>query len=123
VQRGLLKTFELGFTKPRPAAVALAASELDGHTGTYRRQLTRFDVTRMGAGLRVVSCEINEATGADSGLRREFDLEPLEPGRFRVTSLDSRDSTVDFFALPDGGGQPRDVIRIWGRVAPRPTAG
>lgn len=110
---------ELGVRKQRPEAVHLSSAELDRHVGIYRSHFIRFEVTRSGPGLRVVSNEIDEATGRDKGVQRRLELEPLRPGRFRVTSLDSRDSTVDFFWLPDTAGQPRERMRVWGRVADR----
>lgn len=114
---------ELHITKPSRPAADLSQLELEAYTGTYLRHDSRFEVTRSETGLHLTVIDIDEDTEKESEQPRLFDLEPLEAGRFRVTSPESYGSTVDFRAVPDAAGIPRDLIRIWGRVAARSTDG
>ena len=114
---------ELHITKPQPPVVDLSPIELDAYTGTYLRHDTRFDVARTDTGLHLTVIDIDEDTGDESEQPRLFDLEPLEAGRFRVASPESRGTIVDFRAVPDAAGTPRDVIRMWGRVSARSSHG
>jgi CubicO group peptidase (beta-lactamase class C family) len=114
---------ELHITKPRRESIDLSPLELDAYTGTYTRHDSRYVVTRTETGLRLAVTDIDEDTGKEGDLPRLFDLEPLEAGRFRVTSPESRDATVDFRPVPDAGGTSRDLLRIWGRVAARSPQG
>jgi hypothetical protein len=114
---------ELHITKPRRESIDLSPLELDAYTGTYTRHDSRYVVTRTETGLRLAVTDIDEDTGKEGDLPRLFDLEPLEAGRFRVTSPESRDATVDFRPIPDAGGTSRDLLRIWGRVAARSPQG
>ncbi len=114
---------ELHITKPMPAKADLSPIELDAYTGIYQRHDSRFDVARTADGLRLTVIDIDETTGDESDQPRLFDLEPLEAGRFRVSSPESYHAPVDFRSVPDPSGTPRDLIRIWGRVAARKTDG
>lgn len=114
---------ELNIIKPKPAAIDLTPIELDAYCGIYLRHDVRFEVARADYGLRLTVTDIDEDTGKENDTKRLFDLEPLEAGRFRVSSPESKDSTVDFRAVPDAGGTPRDLVRMWGRVAARSAEG
>lgn len=114
---------ELKLARPKPAAIELSPIELEAYTGTYLRHDARFEVQRTEDGLHMEVTDIDEDTGEEQDTPRLFDLEPLEAGRFRVTSPESKDATVDFRPVPDASGTPRDLVRIWGRVAARTTEG
>ena len=114
---------ELRITTSRPEAIALSPLELDAYTGTYLRHDSRFDVSRSSTGLHLSVIDIDEDTGEEGEQPRLFDLEPLDAGRFRVSSPESYGATVDFRSVPDATGTPRDLIRIWGRVAARSVDG
>lgn len=109
----------LHVSKPEREPISLTAIELSAHTGTYERHDGRFEVEVAEDGLRMSLTDIDEDTGEESKVPRLFDLEPMEANRFRVRSPESKGATVDFRTVPDGAGTPRDLIRIWGRVAAR----
>ena len=110
---------DLHIATPEPEAITLSPLELGSFAGTYMRHDSRMLVSTTDAGLRLEVTGIDEDTGETKPGNRIFILEPLEPNRFRVTSPESRGATVDFRQVPDGMGNPRDLIRIWGRVAAR----
>ncbi len=104
---------------PEPERMELSQQQLSAYTGTYERHDGRFDVTTTETGLRMALTDIDEDTGKEEETQRIFELEPVESNRFRVTSPESKGATVDFRNVPDGSGTPRDLVRIWGRVAAR----
>ena len=110
---------DLHINNPDPDAIELSPLELNAHTGTYERHDARFEITVIENGLRMAVTDIDEDTGKEEDSRRIFVLEPVESNRFRVTSPESKGATVDFRNVPDGTGTPRDLVRIWGRVAAR----
>lgn len=113
---------DLHIINPEPEAISLSPIELSSYAGTYLRHDSRLEVAANGAGLRLTVTRIDEDSGETEDTQRLFDLEPLEPNRFRVASPESKGATVDFRTVPDGTGTPRDLIRIWGRVAARNTS-
>lgn len=110
---------DLHMINPEPDAIELSPLELDAHAGTYERHDSRFEITVVENGLLMAVTDINEDTGKVEETPRMFELEPVESDRFRVTSPESKGATVDFRNVPDGTGTPRDLVRIWGRVAAR----
>ena len=114
---------ELNITKPKPNAIELTPIELDAYTGIYLRHDGRYEVSRIDNGLHLQVTDIDEDTGHEEDTPRLFDLEPLEAGRFRVTSPESEGATVDIKPVPDATGASHDLLRIWGRVAARQRAG
>lgn len=110
---------DLHMINPDPDAIELSPLELSANTGTYERHDARFEISVITGGLRMAVTDINEDTGKEEDTPRMFELEPVEPNRFRVTSPESKGATVDFRNVPDGTGVPRDLVRIWGRVAAR----
>jgi len=113
----------LHITNPAPEAIVLSPTELSAYAGTYIRHDGRYAVEANDTDLRLTVTDIDEDTGETSERQRIFDLEPLEAGRFRVTSPESKGATVDFKPVPDAHGTERDLIRIWGRVAARENSG
>lgn len=109
----------LHIVNPEPAAIELSPLERSAFCGTYLRHDSRLVVSETGSGLRLAVTSIDEDTGKEDETERLFDLEPVEVGRFRVTSPESKGATVDFRQVPDAHGDMRDLIRIWGRVAAR----
>lgn len=110
---------DLHIETPEPAAIDLSPLELGAFAGTYTRHDSRFEVIATESGLRMEVTDIDEDTGEHSAKKRIFVLEPVEANRFRVASPESKGATVDFREVPDGSGTPRDLVRIWGRVAAR----
>ena len=110
---------DLHIQNPEPNAIDLSPIDLNAHVGRYSRHDSRFEISVHGAGLRMLVTDIDEDTGKESEEPRLFDLEPLAVDRFRVTSAESKGATVDFRKVPDSHGNPRDLVRIWGRVAAR----
>lgn len=109
----------LHISTPEPEAITITPLELGAHIGTYLRHDSRMEVGVADNKLRLTVTSIDEDTGEEGTEKRVFDMEPLEPGRFRITSPESKGATVDFRDVPDGTGTPRHLIRIWGRVAAR----
>lgn len=110
---------DLHMINPEPEAIELTPLELGAYTGTYSRHDSRLEITLIDNGLRLLYTSIDEDTGDEDDDQRIFDLEPLEANRFRVSSPESKGATVDFKEVPDGSGQSRYLIRLWGRVAAR----
>lgn len=110
---------DLHIDTPEPDVIELSPLELGSFAGTYLRHDSRKEVSVTETGLRLEVTDINEDTGEESAEKRIFILEPLEANRFRVASPESKGATVDFRQVPDGRGNPRDLLRIWGRVAAR----
>lgn len=110
---------DLHMATPTPESISLSPLELGAFVGTYERHDSRFDVSLVENGLNLAVTDIDEDTGKEGETPRLFELEPVESNRFRVTSPESKGATVDFRNVPDGTGTPRDLVRIWGRVAAR----
>ncbi|HVL26237.1 MAG TPA: serine hydrolase domain-containing protein [Thermomicrobiales bacterium] len=109
----------LGFSRPKPARHPLPEATLDAFTGTYERHDARNVVTRDVDGLHLEITDIDEETGKEEEERRCYDLEPVGPSRFRVTSVESHGAIVDFLTHPAPDGAPRDLMRAGGRLAAR----
>lgn len=112
----------LGIQTPKPDAVSLTGEALDAFTGMFTRHDGRYEVTRQGDGLRIAVTDIDEETGEVEETPRLFDLEPIGETRFRITSPESFGGIVDILPVPDADGNERDLLRMWGRGAPRETS-
>lgn len=104
---------------PRPERVELSQLELTSYTGTYLRHDGRQVVTLKDSNLLLSITDIDEDTGEESKDVRDYELEPLGDGYFRVCSPVGRDAPVDFRSVPDANGNPRDLVRFSGRLAVR----
>jgi CubicO group peptidase (beta-lactamase class C family) len=109
----------LGITYPKPPRQEMSAEEMASFAGTFLRHDGRFELALHGDGLRLTVTDIDEETGEEEETPRLFDLEPVGETRFRVTSAESYEATIDILPVPDGDGNPRDLLRMGGRVAAR----
>lgn len=108
---------ELGISTSTPDTIELTPLELSAYVGTYVRHDGEFVVEATSDGLRATLTDIDEDSGKREETPRIFEMKPVTPDRFRVTSPESHGSTVDFRTVPDANGDDQALMRIWGRVS------
>jgi CubicO group peptidase (beta-lactamase class C family) len=109
----------LDISHPKPPRQEMSAEDISVFAGTYLRHDGRYELATHGDGLRLTLTDIDEETGEEEETPRLFDLEPVGETRFRVTSAEAYDATIDILPVPDADGNPRVLLRMGGRVAAR----
>jgi CubicO group peptidase (beta-lactamase class C family) len=112
----------LDVERPKPSPHELSADDLEAFAGTWERHDARNVVTRRESGLNLEVTDIDEKTGEEEQEHRFFDLEPVGPSRFRITSVESHGAIVDFLTHPGPDGTPRELMRVGGRLSGRATS-
>jgi CubicO group peptidase (beta-lactamase class C family) len=112
----------LDIERPKPSYHELSADALEAFTGTWERHDARNVVTRRENGLHLEVTDIDEETGKEEDEHRFFDLEPVGPSRFRVTSVESHGAIIDFLTHPGPDGTPRELMRVGGRLSEQASA-
>jgi hypothetical protein len=109
----------LDINHPKPPRQEMSTQDMAAFTGTFLRHDGRFEMASHGDGLRLTVTDIDEETGEEEETPRLFDLEPVGDTRFRVTSAEAYDATIDILSVADADGNPRDLLRMGGRLAAR----